>query len=207
LEDIKEQIGLKNELLRKAIHMSSIVIPLSYYFLERNLLLIIVGAGTAFMILLDIFRKIIPVVNKFYVNVMGFVLRKKEIDVKEHFFTGGTYYAIGVFLPILLFKREIAAPAIMIMIICDSFAAIIGKKFGKHTFGNKSLEGSLVFFITGIAIVLLTPKITGNLLEYIYALVALFIATIVEALPFKIDDNIAIPLTFGIVYTLFLYFL
>lgn len=207
MEDKNEQIGLKNELLRKAIHLCSIVIPISYYYLERNILLIVVGAGTLFMILLDISRKILPIVDKFYVKIMGIVLRKKEVNVKEHFLTGGTYYAIGVFLPILLFRKEIAAQAIMIMIICDTFAALIGKKFGKFTVGNKTLEGSITFFLLGVAIVLLTPKITTNYFEYIYALIALFIATIIESLPFEIDDNISVPLSFGIVYSIFLYFL
>lgn len=207
MEDKNHQIGLKNELLRKAIHLSSVVIPISYYFLEKNILLIVVGAGTVFMILLDIFRKYFPSVNDFYVKVMGFVLRKKEINVKEHFLTGGTYYAIGVFLTILLFKREIASPAIMIMIICDTFAALVGKKFGKHNFWNKTLEGSLTFFIIGVAIVMLTPKVTSNYLEYAYAIIALLIATVIEALPFELDDNITIPVSFGIIYTIFLYFL
>ncbi|MCX6164527.1 MAG: SEC59/DGK1/VTE5 family protein [Ignavibacteriae bacterium] len=207
MEDKNEQIGLKNELLRKAIHLSSFIIPISYYFLEKNILLIVVGIGTVFMILLDIFRKTIPVINNFYIKVMGFVLRKKEINVNERFLTGGTYYAIGVFLAILLFKREIAAPAIMIMIICDTFAALIGKKFGKHNLWNKTIEGSVTFFILGVAIVVLTPKITTNYLEYIYAVIALFIVTIIEALPFELDDNITIPVSFGIIYTLFLYLL
>lgn len=207
MEDKNHQIGLKNEMLRKAIHLSSVIIPISYYFLEKNILLIVVSIGTVFMILLDLFRKIIPAVNDFYVKVMGIVLRKYEVDVKKHFLTGGTYYAIGIFLTILLFKREVAASAILIMIICDTFAALVGKKFGKHNFWNKTIEGSLTFFILGVVIVLLTPKVTTNYLEYVYVIIALLITTIIEALPFEFDDNITIPISFGIIYTLFLYFL
>lgn len=207
MEDKNHQIGLKNEMLRKAIHLSSVIIPIFYYFLEKNILLIVVSIGTVFMILLDLFRKIIPAVNDFYVKVMGIVLRKYEVDVKKHFLTGGTYYAIGIFLTILLFKREVAASAILIMIICDTFAALVGKKFGKHNFWNKTIEGSLTFFILGVVIVLLTPKVTTNYLEYVYVIIALLITTIIEALPFEFDDNITIPISFGIIYTLFLYFL
>ncbi len=207
MEDKNHQIGLKNELQRKAIHLCSVVIPVSYYFLERNILLLVVGAGTAFMILLDVFRKLFPAVDNFYVKIMGFVLRKKELNVKEHFLTGGTYYAIGVFLPIVLFVREIAASAILIMIVCDTFAALVGKKFGKHNLWNKSVEGSIAFFVLGMLIVVLTPKVTANYLEYIYAAVALAVATVIEALPYDIDDNISVPLSFGIIYSIFLYFL
>jgi dolichol kinase len=207
LEDKNNKIGLKNELLRKAIHLSSVIIPISYYYIENNILLIVVGTGTLFMILLDVFRKIFPTVNEYYVKVIGFVLRKKEVNVKEHILTGGTYYAIGIFLPLLLFEREIASTAILIMIICDSFAALIGKKFGKHGLWNKTIEGSITFFIVGLIIVILTPKVTNSHTEYIYAIIALLIATLIEALPFEIDDNITIPVSFGIIYTIFLYFI
>jgi dolichol kinase len=207
LEDKNKQIGLKNELLRKAIHLSSVVIPISYYYLEKNIVLTIVSIGTVFMILLDIFRKIIPAVNNFYVKMMGKVLRNYEVDVKKHFLTGGTYYAIGIFLTVLLFKREVAATAILIMIICDTFAALIGKKFGKHSLWNKTIEGTVTFFICGIVIILLTPKVTTNYLEYVYALIALSVATFMEALPVEWDDNITIPISFGIIYTIFLYFI
>ena len=207
MEDKNHQIGLKNELLRKAIHLSSVIIPISYYFLDKNILLIVVSIGTVFMILLDLFRKIFPSVNDFYIKVMGIVLRKYEVDVKKHFLTGGTYYAIGIFLTILIFKREVASTAILIMIICDTFAALIGKKFGKHNFWNKTVEGSVTFFILGVVVVFLTPKVTTNYLEYIYVIIALIITTIIEALPFEFDDNITIPISFGIIYTIFLYFI
>lgn len=159
------------------------------------------------MILLDVFRKMFPAVDNFYVKIMGFVLRKKELNVKEHFLTGGTYYAIGVFLPLVLFVREIAASAILIMIVCDTFAALVGKKFGKHYLWNKSVEGSVTFFVLGLLIVVLTPKVTADFVEYVYAAAALAVATVVEALPYEIDDNISVPLSFGIIYSIFLYFL
>ncbi len=207
MEDRNEQIGYKNELLRKAIHLTSVIIPISYLFLDKNFLLVIVGIGTVFMILLDISRKLFVPIDKFYIRTMGYVLRKKELNVKEHFLTGGTYYAIGVFLPILLFNKEIAIQAILIMIICDTFAALVGKKFGKYIIWKKSIEGSVIFFLIGILIILFTPKVTSNNMEYIFAFVSLIFTTIIEALPMEIDDNISIPISFGIIYTLFLYFL
>lgn len=207
MEDKNHQIGLKNELLRKAIHLSSVVIPISYYFLEKNFLLILVGTGTAFMILLDLARKIFPYVNEFYVKVMGFVLRKHETDVKKHFFTGGTYYAIGFFLTLLLFKREIAAPALMIMIISDTLAALVGKFYGKHSLWKKTYEGSMTFFVSGAAIIFLTPRITSVFTEYIFALIALLAVTVIEALPWELDDNVMIPVSFGLIYTILLYFI
>jgi len=207
LEDKNHQIGLKNELLRKAIHLSSVVIPISYYFLEKNFLLVIVGIGTVFMVLLDLARKVIPAIDNFYVKVMGFVLRKHETDVKKHFFTGGTFYAIGFFLTLLLFKREIAAPALMIMIISDTLAALVGKFYGKHSLWNKTYEGSITFFISGAVIVFLTPKITQDFIEYIFALIALLAVTFLEALPWELDDNVMIPVSFGLIYTILLYFI
>ena len=82
---------------------------------------------------------------------------------------------------------------------------MIGRKFGKHNLWNKSYEGSIAFFIIGLAIVFLTPKITTGINEYIIAISALFFTTVVEALPVEIDDNLSIPITFGIIYTLLFY--
>lgn len=205
MEDKNHQIGLKNELLRKAIHLSSVVIPISYYFTEKIIILLIVGTGMVFMILLDIFRKIIPQINKFYLKTLGHILRDYEVDTTKHFFTGGTFYAIGIFLTVLIFKREIAAPAILIMILSDTFAALVGRKFGKHKLWNKSVEGSTAFFVIGLFIIFLTPKVTAGINEYFFAVAALFVTTIVEAFPVVIDDNLSIPIIFGIIYTLLLY--
>ncbi len=88
----------------------------------------------------------------------------------------------------------------LITIFSDSFAAIFGKIYGKHFIKNKTIEGSLAFFISGVLIILLTPKVTISVKEYYLGAAAVFITSLFDLIPFKVDDNILIPLFFGTVY-------
>jgi len=87
------------------------------------------------------------------------------------------------------------------MIICDTAAAIIGKSFGKHFIKNKTFEGSAAFLLSGFIVILLTPKITNAISEYYIGFLAILLTTLVELIPLRFDDNIIIPVFFGLVYT------
>ena len=202
MEEIKDKISYGNELLRKGIHLTSVVIPILIYILEKELIVYITLTAASLMILFDLLRKVSSGFNKFYLMILHTVLRSRELDVKKHLFTGGTYYVIGIFLTVWIFPKEIAAVAIFIMILCDTAAALVGKKFGMHKIFDKSLEGSLSFLIIGIIIIAVTPRISQFPLEYLIAFIALILTTILELLPLKIDDNLSIPIFFSLVYVL-----
>ena len=92
--------------------------------------------------------------------------------------------------------------SLLIMTISDSFAAIIGIKYGKtKLYQNKSLEGSFSFFITAfIILVLFIPNL------YLFYLILISLAvTIVELFSFhKINDNLVIPISSAILIQLFI---
>ena len=112
-------------------------------------------------------------------------------------------YAIAILLTIITFPKPFALIAIYTLAIADPLSALIGIRFGKNKiYGNKSLEGSIAFFITTliVAFVVLNKTIIeeGYLLA-IFAcstLTAIFSA-LIEVLPIKLDDNFIIPLTVG----------
>lgn len=103
---------------------------------------------------------------------------------------------------VIFFPKPIAITAMLIVVFCDTMAALIGKNYGQNYIGTKTVEGGIAFFLTGIFVIMFTPKLTGELTEYFAAFTALSITTIVEILPTKIDDNITIPFTFAITYLL-----
>jgi dolichol kinase len=77
-------------------------------------------------------------------------------------------------------------------------AALIGRKFGKHKFLAKSLEGTLAFFISSCIVVLFTPKIGYFQGEFIIGFVAAFTGAITENISLGfVDDNLSIPLIVG----------
>lgn len=200
MEDSQSRISFRNELIRKAIHLSSAVIPLSYYFIERETEIIILLILSFILILSDLFRIKSEKFQNFFLKVLKPVLRGHEIRNEKSLFNGGTYLIIGFLLCVIIFPKPVAIASMLIVIFCDSFAAIAGKNYGKHFVGNKSLEGSLAFFLSGSIIVLLTPKVSGSVLEYVTGIAAVLLTAIFELIPLKIDDNISIPVFFGLVY-------
>lgn len=76
-------------------------------------------------------------------------------------------------------------------------AALIGKRLGKHPFFSKSLEGSLAFLVSGFMVILLTPKVEYQLMEYAIGFIAVGIGMVVEALSISVDDNLSIPISVG----------
>ena len=91
--------------------------------------------------------------------------------------------------------------SLLIMSISDSFAAIIGKKYGStKIYNNKSLEGSFAFLLVTILIIsILIPNLSVFKLIFISISV-----TFVELLSFhKINDNLTIPISAAILIQYF----
>lgn len=183
-----------NELVRKAIHLSSAAIPLLYLSLfEKDVML----KGVIFLafgfLLAEYLRLHYSWAKQAFMMVFGSAIRDHEKDA----LTGATYVFTGAVLCIFLFPKEIAVPSLLILSISDTFAALIGIPFGKHKFLAKSLEGSLSFLLSTIAILYWFSPDT----MFINMLIAILL-TVAEAYPQNLDDNFVIPLLSGILLTL-----
>jgi len=193
-------IQYRDEVVRKLIHLCSLSIPIIYYFITRSEALIILGIFTFFALVVDLLRFINPGFGKVFHSVFGFLLRKHELDENKRNLNGATYVLISALICVLFFPKVIFITAFSVLIISDSSAALIGRKFGKHSFLSKSLEGTLAFFISGIIVVFFTPKVEGVFLEYLIGVIAVAISAIVENISFGwMDDNLSIPVSIGLV--------
>jgi len=106
---------------------------------------------------------------------------------------------LSALITVLIFPKVIFITAFSILIISDTSAALFGRKYGKHKFLAKSLEGSSAFFVSAIVVVLATPKVTGSFTEYLIGFVAALVATFGENLSYGwADDNFVIPLSAGL---------
>ncbi len=206
--EVYEQIDYKNELARKGIHLASIMIPIIYFHITKELalmLLVPMFLGFFFVDLLKMFVK--PVADLYYKH-FGAMLRAHELDASQRNFNGATYVTLAAVLVVWLFPKMIAIAAFAILILADTAAALVGRKIGKIKIGAKTLEGSIAFFLFALLVVLVTPKLN--------AAVGLAIAistTVAELYPIKlgnwnVDDNLSIPLvgaTAGLIcYMLFI---
>ena len=88
--------------------------------------------------------------------------------------------------------RDIAIAALAFLVLGDAAAAIIGKRFGSPTYWGKSPQGSLACFAVCMAV---GWPILG---DWHMALVGSVVATVAEALPVPMDDNMRVPIFSGL---------
>jgi dolichol kinase len=191
-------IQYRDELIRKLIHLCSLSIPIVYYFIPRMSAIIILGALSVFALSLDFCRHFLSGVGSLFNALFGFMLRKHEIDSTKKNLNGATYVLVSALLTAIIFPKVIFITAFAILIISDSMAALLGRKYGRHKFLAKSLEGTLAFFISAVIVCCVTPKIEYSVTEYLIAIVASAIGAIVENVSFGFaDDNLTIPMSVG----------
>ncbi len=195
------QIPMSSELVRKTLHLASVLISVFYAYTDQATVLWVLIPMTAISIFFDYGRHYSKVLGKFVTLVFGSILREHEKDSSRKLLSGATYVLISAILCIVIFPKVIAITAFTILIICDTAGALFGRRFGKHKFFDKSREGSIAFIISGIAVVFLAPKISSEPGEIIAGVIGVIVAGIIEAAStrLKLDDNFSIPLSAGIV--------
>lgn len=202
-------IDYQSEILRKAIHLCSLSIPVVYYFITKELALAILIPLTIFSLVMDLSRYYFKPLSEVFYKIFGFLLRKHEKDEKKKNLNGATYVLVSAVLVIVLFPKVFVVTAFSVLIIGDIAAALIGRKYGQTKFLFKSLEGTLAFFVFSCVVILFTPKIEGSIAEFIIGFVAVAIGAIAENVSSGwADDNLTIPVTIGlalwIMYAIFL---
>ena len=177
------------EVTRKIVHLATLSIPIGYVLIPEDTVLIIVLLLFLGFLSVDLLRHyhsgIATLFRKYF---FGKVLREKERPT----LMGSTYFLFSTLLTILLFPKSIAIVSLLILILSDTSAALVGKGMGKISIFDKTLEGSMAFFFSSLLIVWLYP----NLNRFWGSLAALG-ATLIEILPIKVDDNLTIPLVAG----------
>jgi dolichol kinase len=191
-------IRYRDELYRKLIHLTSLSIPIVYYFISTETAALILAILAGLALIIDLARYLHPDIGKIFYKIFGFLLRKHELDHQKKNLNGATYVLISALISVLIFPKVIFISAFTILIVSDSLAALIGRKFGRRKFLSKSLEGTLTFFISACIVILFTPKVGGFMEEYVIGFISAFVGAIVENISFRlIDDNLSIPLAVG----------
>ncbi|MCD4821333.1 MAG: SEC59/DGK1/VTE5 family protein [Methanococcoides sp.] len=175
------------EFFRKSVHIVSVAIVLIYYYLGKDFTLDFLTLVLCFVLLIDFFRVEkgvkVPIVWKLY--------RSKEKDK----LSGTSYFLIGSIIAISIFSKEVASAAILMTTFGDSAAALVGISYGKRWIKglpDRAWEGVFSEFFVNLVIGYLF------LSNWIVALTMALVATIVETLIYKLDDNLIIPLFSGL---------
>jgi phytol kinase len=181
--------SLRKEILRKLFHLMELPVLLGYtvirhLFSERIAILV---TTALFLVLLEIEYVRLEYKPKIPKMLDGFRARERN-NV-----TGAIFFIAATIIVFAAFDYPIAIAALLLTVFGDLSSALVGIKFGRHfLYKEKTVEGFLAGFFTNCLI--------GYLLLPAYPLLFLsmaLVASLVELLTGKLDDNLTVPLFAG----------
>jgi len=196
----REISDMSSTLKRGLFHLfGGLFIPVAALLLPRVFLLISIGVVTVIFLAFEMVRLRASIINRWFFLHFRPLLREEEASR----LTGASYMLIASLIAFLAFPRDIAVLALSFLAVGDPAATIVGRQMGKRGFLSKTLEGDLacliacltiglIFYYTGLNIPLLTIA-AGSVG-----------ATILQAIPLPVNDNLTMPLAAGVVMTVML---
>jgi len=121
---------------------------------------------------------------------------------------GAEYYPLAIFLVFLLARGRpfLYVSAVLVLAAADAFAALVGSRYGVVRYEvedeQKSLEGSLVFFLVAFLAIHLPTLLLTDLERAVCVLAAVLVAALVtgfEAISLRGADNLFVPLAVAVV--------
>ena len=179
---------------RKLYHLLGGLGLLSLYFLlGRRTALIWYSVLVIAVLAVDMARLKVAAFNRFIQTRFSSFIRPNEANK----LTGTAPYVFGIGLTLLFYRTDIAAAAICFLAFGDVAATTVGERFGRTKIaGEKSLEGTLAF--VGAAVVAgLSLGLFGLSLMPGLVLAGALTAAAVELIPWRMNDNLMIPLVSG----------
>jgi dolichol kinase len=118
-----------------------------------------------------------------------------ERESAETNYMGAILFFLAIGAILLIFPFKIAILSIIVLSVGDSLSTLVGVHFGKHRTKinpKKSWEGTVGGFLAALAVCLLFTNPPA-------ALVAAGIGMFMELMPIRINDNLLMPFSVGIV--------
>ena len=183
-------VSAKAELARKAIHLTTVFIPVGVWFLPVEIWRWPLILLTVAVLIVDFARLGHHPFARFFRSLVGPALRHHE----ERELLGSTYLALSCLLAAILFPKPIAVAAMGYLILGDGLAGLVGRSWGRVPLAfRKTLEGTVTCLLANLLVGILVLRDPQALL------LGAAVATAVEFFPLPVDDNLAIPLVSGTV--------
>ena len=195
-ENSDENFHLLNEISRKAVHLSVLLIPIGYHVLKFSLSLIqtcLLGVVCLF-IPMEIYRL------KFNPNTwINYITRPSEKKEPANYVITTAIWLLIILGAEIFYSIIIAELALVATVLGDSIAAIVGKGLGKHKLpftSKKTIEGYIsgLFGTYIIGVLFLLAINEFSLFFPLIPTVAWGSFDFIEDLPWYFADNIFHPL-------------
>ena len=134
-------------------------------------------------------------------SLVGPMLRPHEIASEVFRLTGASWVLIAATLTFLLFPKVISTTSFTVLIVSDTAAALIGRRFGRRRFFDKTLVGTLFFVLTAVVVTAVYQQVFHVGFWFLVSgITASLVCGVVEAVStrLKLDDNISIPSSFAL---------
>jgi dolichol kinase len=172
---------------RALLHATFVLLPLAYALLAvPRLTMLLVTAGLAVpLLVLDVARLGWPAWNRYAFILFAPLIRAREAAR----LTAATYTVTALLIAVWAFAPPVVAAAFLYHSVGDTAAGWIGRRYGRHRIGAKSLEGSAAFFaaatLAAAPLVGVGPAALGAA------------AAAAAELLLPVDDNLSVPLVGG----------
>ncbi len=149
-------------------------------------------------IVIDLLRLRLSLFRSIFIILFGSLLRRREFTS----LTGGSYLMLSSLVCMLIFGgsdagRGVFIAAVSFLVLGDTAAAIVGLSFGRIRFFRKTLEGSLAGLVVCLIAALVVSNLPGLDLPFGIGMLGAVVASVVEALPIEVNDNVVVPLLSG----------
>jgi dolichol kinase len=152
--------------------------------------LLLVGL-TGALFAMDVARLRAPGLNTLFFRAFPSLVSPREAAG----IASSTWYAVGALLVWAFFPAPVAMASILVLALADPSASVLGRLVKSPRVGTGSVFGCCVFWT--VASVILAP-VAG----LVPALAVAAGVMVVESLPWKVDDNLAVPLATALLLTL-----
>jgi diacylglycerol kinase (CTP) len=194
-------ITIKDEIYRKLFHFCLVLLPISFLLIKnKKIFFIFLFTATFLIVLIDLIRAKYNGLNKIFVAIFGKIMRDYEINQSK--LTGLSYVFISASIVFYFAKPVVSVMSFFILAIADGFASIVGKSIKSRAFFQKTLAGSITFFLLAVIVILISGYYFNyrNISFYFYGLLAVIFATALESRSdtLNLDDNCSVPIGFSL---------
>ncbi|KAH0536292.1 hypothetical protein FGG08_006830 [Glutinoglossum americanum] len=142
----------RHEVPRKALHLSIGFVTLYLYTngTQTSTIHPWLFAALVPIAVTDYLRHDSPGFNRFYIRVLGALMRESEVDG----WNGVIWYLLGAWIVLRFFPKDVGVMGVLLLSWCDTAASTFGRLFGRYTpriRRGKSLAGSLAACLVGVA--------------------------------------------------------